>query len=180
MTHAICKVERCERPVKRLGWCNMHSARWYRTGSVEDTRIDNFSRYEVANNGCWIWTGPLFQSNGYGQFSRMYEGTNLAYRAFYLKHVGPVPDGLQLDHLCRDRRCVNPQHLEPVTAAENLRRSSAGYGARTFCKAGLHDITDPANWYVPPGRPNHRTCYPCAKAKWARQDARRRKPIASE
>ncbi|MFD7661067.1 HNH endonuclease signature motif containing protein [Streptomyces sp. NPDC059788] len=180
MAHAICKVVDCDRPVKRLGWCNMHSARWYRTGSVEDTRINNFARYEVADNGCWIWTGPLFQSNGYGQMSRVYKGTNLAYRAFYLKHVGPVPEGLQLDHLCRDRRCVNPQHLEPVTASENLRRSSMGYGARELCKAGLHDIKDPANWYVPPGQPNHRTCYPCSKAKWARQDARRRKPIVTD
>ncbi|MFF9309904.1 HNH endonuclease signature motif containing protein [Streptomyces sp. NPDC014748] len=179
MTHAICKVEDCDRPVKRLGWCNMHSARWYRTGSVEDTRINNFTRYEVSGNGCWIWTGPLFQSNGYGQMSRAYKGTNLAYRAFYLKHVGSVPEGLQLDHLCRDRRCVNPQHLEPVTPAENQRRGLMGYGARTLCKAGLHDITDPANWYSPPGNPNARSCYPCAKAKWARQDARRRKTIAT-
>lgn len=172
----VCNVDQCDLPVKRRGMCNTHSARWYRTGSTADPEspIDNFTRYVELANGCWEWTGPRFQSNGYGQMSRGYRGTKLAHRAFYLKHVGDVPDGLQLDHLCRNRRCVNPEHLEPVTGQENQLRGVTGYGARTRCRSGIHDITKPDSWYVPPGDPTQRTCYECAKAKWARRDAKRR------
>jgi hypothetical protein len=69
--------------------------------------------------GCWIWTGPL--TNGYGYFH--VEGKSArAHRWAYQVLVGPIPDGLVIDHLCRVRNCVNPAHMEPVTHAENTRR----------------------------------------------------------
>jgi hypothetical protein len=68
---------------------------------------------------CWIWTGNL-NDRGYGLVSGM--KSRLAHRAFWIEKNGPVPDGLELDHLCRNRACVRPDHLEPVTHKENMVR----------------------------------------------------------
>jgi hypothetical protein len=72
-------------------------------------------------NGCWLWTGVHIGA-GYGQAS-LNGVRQVAHRVAYELTVGPVPEGLQLDHLCRNRGCVNPDHLEPVTASENKRRA---------------------------------------------------------
>jgi hypothetical protein len=76
--------------------------------------------------GCWLWTGQA-NKGGYGAFSvgSRYDGNRRGVRAHrwaYEALVGPIPEGLQLDHLCRNPPCVNPAHLEPVTHAENMRR----------------------------------------------------------
>ena len=76
------------------------------------------------NTGCWLWLGSVYR-DGYGQIgvrARKFR----AHRASYEVFVKPIPDGLQLDHLCRVRSCVNPKHLEPVTNQENLRRGLGG------------------------------------------------------
>lgn len=78
-------------------------------------------RYEVAQNGCWIWRGTV-ATNGYGRV--MFRGRMMAaHRLFFVLHRGPIPEGLELDHLCSTRPCVNPAHLEPVTHMENIRRA---------------------------------------------------------
>lgn len=76
--------------------------------------LDNY--VPEPNTGCWLWLGAV--SNGYGRAL----GGKLAHRLMYEREVGAVPDGLDLDHLCRVRSCVNPAHLEPVTRRENLLR----------------------------------------------------------
>ena len=78
-------------------------------------------------NNCWIW--QLYKHQlGYGQVQWRIDGppskTYLAHRASYLLFVGPIPPGLEIDHLCRVRSCVNPDHLETVTHAENIRRAA--------------------------------------------------------
>lgn len=70
--------------------------------------------------GCWFWTGAI-DLKGYARFG-LARKNRTAHRVSYELFVGPIPEGLSLDHLCRVRHCVNPAHLEPVTNAENLRR----------------------------------------------------------
>jgi len=81
------------------------------------------SFYEITDSGCWTWTGAITY-RGYGVFH--YEGRwSLAHRVSHVLFVGPIPPRLQIDHLCRNTACVNPQHLEAVTAKENTRRARA-------------------------------------------------------
>jgi len=73
-------------------------------------------------SGCWVWHGAL-KSNGYGYVFAGGRDQN-AHRVAYQWFVGPIPEGLELDHLCRNRGCVNPSHLEPVTRWENIKRGA--------------------------------------------------------
>jgi hypothetical protein len=75
-----------------------------------------------AGSGCWVWQGAL--SSGYGSM-RADGRTRPAHRVFYERHLGAIPKGLDLDHLCRNKACVNPAHLEPVTRRENVWRGAA-------------------------------------------------------
>lgn len=70
-------------------------------------------------SGCWLWTGGTTRS-GYGVYGKP---QTTAHRVSYELHVGPIPSGHDMDHLCRNRACVNPDHLEPVSHHENMRRS---------------------------------------------------------
>jgi hypothetical protein len=119
-------------------------------------------RVARSDGGCWEWTGAR-DSNGYGRCSPKY-GEQWAHRLFYRELIGPLPDGLVIDHLCRNRCCVNPAHLEPVTRAENARRSPIVGGVyrerskKTHCVNG-HERT-PENLYRAPvtGHTQCRTC----------------------
>ena len=120
------------------------------------------------NTGCWLWTAAI--ARGYGVF--WFEGRQgPAHRYAYERWAGPIPDGLQLDHLCRVRNCVNPNHLEPVTCRENLLRGetfNATNAARTHCPQG-HEY-DEKNTYV---WRSQRHCRPCRADAEARYQARK-------
>lgn len=91
-----------------------------------------------AAGGCWEWQASRMP-NGYGRFVRDEGGSTLTHRIAYEMLVGPIPAGLQIDHLCRNRGCVNPAHLEPVTARQNVLRSesmAAHHAKKTHCPAG--------------------------------------------
>ena len=114
-----------------------------------DRFLDSIS--PEPNSGCWLWT-KCGTHNGYGWIKR--NGKHqYAHRTSYELFVGPIPEGLQIDHLCRVRCCVNPRHLEPVTRSENIRRGELVMRAkrrisftdgRTHCPHGHPWIKE--NW----------------------------------
>lgn len=116
------------------------------------------------SDACWMWLGAT-QAGGYGRFMDADGKPVLAHRWSYEHHVGPIPDGLTIDHLCRNTSCVRPDHLEPVTRSLNSWRASTNKD-KTHCKRG-HELT-PANVYSPPSRPQVRDCRTCRRNK--RQD----------
>lgn len=148
----------------KRGLCEKHYQRQRRHGTTLNPLIDNWSRYEVDDRGCWIWTGSTY-ANGYGKLSRRIHGTCIAHRAFYIHFVDDPPAGADLDHLCRVRRCVNPWHLEPVSRMENLARGS-GFQIQMgqTCRSGAHVILTTDDLHIDGyGR---RTCKRCWQIRY--------------
>lgn len=124
-------------------------------------RID-LNSYTVRNvDGCLIWTGRV-GPDGYGRC-----GHKSAHRRVYEALVGPIPAGLELDHLCRTRLCVEPTHLEPVTHAENIRRR---YRLQTHCVNG-HEFNGVNTYMRPTG---HRDCRECIRRRARKYKASKR------
>lgn len=118
-----CSIEGCDDPHMGRGMCRKHYLRMYKHGSLDDPRETKFwSNVDKASAApCWIWIGYRHPTSGYGRHRN-----RQAHRVVYEKLVGPIPEGLVLDHLCRVRECVNPDHMDPVTDRENLRRGEQG------------------------------------------------------
>lgn len=138
---------------------------------LTDQDIERTMKHISKSDDCWVWLGKP-ASTGYGQIGFGYPDRTVrnAHRVVYELLVGEIPEGLQLDHLCRNRMCVNPAHLEPVTQRENLLR---GHGipainaAKTHCVNG-HEFTND-NTYIY-GK-NSRMCKICVynRKKQSRQ-----------
>lgn len=176
MTDATCSIEGCERKVRARSWCSTHYARWRRYGRVdllpELTPVERFWAKvdKGGEGGCWLWTGAT--SVGYGRFN-LDDRLGMAHRISYELLIGPIPDGLHLDHLCRVTTCVNPAHLEPVTCRENIVRGvgpSAANAVKTHCIHG-HEFT-PENTHV--RSRGARECRTCMRERDRRRDERLR------
>ncbi len=129
-------------------------------------------KYDIAENGCWEWTDSA-GSRGYGALrvggkkGKMIDAHRITYETF----VGPVPGGLELDHLCRNRKCINLDHLEPVTKRINgLRGHSvcAENARKTHCKFG-HEFVSTKE-----GDRSRRRCMVCQNAAIARYQRRKK------
>lgn len=173
MAKSTCSIQGCEKKAKRKGWCSMHYSRWLNHGSTEPNfrslslaPVERFLlRIEIDSAGCWIWQGALDDS-GYAVFK--HDDQKRGHRWSYEHFKGPIPAGLQLDHLCRVRRCVCPDHLEAVDVRTNVRRGqgpTALHAAQTHCIRG-HEFT-PENTYL--NRTKYglsRTCRACRRERY--------------
>lgn len=180
-----CASDYCDREAVKRGYCTSCYGRGWRSGQwpppppKTTTHLPLKERLLARSvrdeNGCLRWTGAL-DGKGYG---RIYLGGGKAgaritgtHQAAYREWVGPIPDGMEIDHLCKVTDCLEPTHLEAVTHRENILRSDnfAGRFARqTHCKYG-HEFT-PENTYVPLKR-GGRHCRECHRIYEAERRAR--------
>lgn len=117
---------------------------------------DFWNRVDKSDD-CWLWMGSR-TSSGYGRWWISERRWVRAHRVAYELAKGPIPSGLEIDHLCRVRHCVNPAHLEAVSHKENVLRGEGDYNARkTQCKNG-HEFTAENTYVRPTGGRACRTC----------------------
>lgn len=169
-----CEAPDCDRPTIAKGLCTKHYQRQRRHGSTDAparstvnrlpmtaSMAERFEHYvDRLPSGCWQWTGYL-KPNGYGS---IWDGTRKVYAHRYAHelHNGPIPAGMQIDHLCLNKACVNPAHLDVVTQKVNLLRadgSPAINARKTHCKRG-HKFTDDNTRTNSRG---HRVCKECSR-----------------
>lgn len=154
-----CSLLGCDRRHNARGLCTTHYMRALRAGEIRPLDRSPEARFWAKvqkTDTCWLWMACT-GADGYGKFF-LGGKRHRSHRVAYVTLVGPIPEGMQLDHLCRVRSCVNPDHLEPVTSAENTRRGLAGAlnAEKSECPRG-HEYS-PENTYAYRGRRNCRTC----------------------
>lgn len=145
MPNATCIVDDCGNRTHSRGLCNRHYKRHQSHGDVpilpRKTVASRLWDKVDKTDTCWLWTGYT-TPDGYGVMAGEREGdrnrTSGVHRVSYELLVGPIPAGLEIDHLCQVRNCVNPDHLEPVTRDENARRAGV---RQTHCISG-HEFTE--------------------------------------
>jgi hypothetical protein len=145
------------------------------------------AKIAVDGNGCWLWLGYVMPT-GYGcaplGMAKRWGGSRYTHRIFYTRFVGEVPEGLEIDHLCRVKRCCNPDHLEAVTRSVNIlrgpqpelvrKRHAMARALRTHCPHGHSLRADNVGLQRRDGRVVSTYCQICHRANAARFRAKRR------
>lgn len=177
-----CKHAGCPRPHSSHGFCSPHAAQWVRHGHTWEVGRGEplelrIGRKVEAVGTCQVWRGNVM-ANGYGQIS-WNRRPWLVHRAVWTQLRGPIPAEMTIDHLCRNRACVNVDHMEVVTRGENsirgggLERTWSNRRAKTHCKHG-HEYT-PENTYVM--KSGGRACRACQRRSsldYVKRSGRRR------
>lgn len=175
MAKDTCSVDQCIRPRRKRDWCSMHYSRWLRWGTplgrVPLTPEERFWRRVARGDSglCWPWLGYV-DVEGYGGLTIRRVRT-YAHRVAYELVIGPIPGGLTLDHLCRNRVCCNPAHLEAVTSGVNTLRGNGWSGRKSRQQRCIRG--HPLEWEVAAGR-RRRVCREC-KRQWVLTDEYRAK-----
>jgi hypothetical protein len=171
MPSVACAYQGCNKPSKHRGYCVACYSRLRKSGELPlitpEERLFSYVKEDV--NGCWPWAGAR-AGTGYGTVQ--WEGRSRpAHRVLYEYFIGEIPEGLDLDHLCRVRHCVNPWHLDPVTRQVNIvRGDKPGINAgKTHCPQG--HAYDEANTIRYRGS---RFCRACKRER-AREYARKKR-----
>lgn len=173
----ICSIEGCGRAVDTKGWCGAHYMRWRRHGDPEigrpfrhQDRMAWFWQRVVGGVGCWSWLGG-HDTQGYSRVR--WEGKNQgAHRVAFLLAGGVIPEGTEADHLCRNRGCVRPDHLEFVFHRVNVQRGATGQvnglrqSKKTHCALG-HAYDEENTHWVRTGRGSGwgRQCRACGRLR---------------
>lgn len=167
MTKGTCSFPECGREAQNraVSLCGGHYTQQRRGKQLHTLRPrlaqeERFWAKVQKTESCWLWAASL-HGGGYGQF--FWDGRKqLAHRLAYELLVGPIPEDLTIDHLCRVRRCVNPSHMEPVTRAENVLRGVgiAAQRARQTSCTHEHPFTPENTYFTPKGT---RVCIACRR-----------------
>ena len=164
-----CYEQGCFKPVIAQYRCSRHYSHYrYHGGRTLDHLDRMFTRILVNENGCWVWQGHK-DKHGYGRTNIGNGKIRNTHVLFYEMLLGNIPKGLELDHLCMNQSCVNPDHLEPVTHAENLKRWGESLRI-THCLEG-HEY-DSQNTYT--NKLGRRICRKCSNEAGKRYRLRRR------
>lgn len=138
-----CIIDGCERPQRTRGWCTAHYSRWLRHGDVGGSELQSYSTPEEAFEArtewcgeCLVWTGYR-NPDGYGRLSDG-ERTVLAHRFAWERVNGQVPPNMMLDHICRNRACVNLDHLRIASRSENGQNRQ---GPDSDNRSGVRNVT---------------------------------------
>jgi hypothetical protein len=152
---------------RRCRACCRATAQRHYQPRVRRTAVERFwgkADTSAGPDACWLWRASR-ERGGYGMF-HLDGKKRLAHRVAYELAIGPVPEGLVLDHLCRTRDCVNPKHLEPVTFRENVLRGAgitAQCARKSHCLRG-HPLSGPNLYLHSDGRRECRSCRPTTLA----------------
>jgi len=144
----------------------------YKHGTAEERFWRQVNKQSIDE--CWFWIAHT-NTGGYGRFCVRQRYMMLAHRWSYQNQVGLIPSGLVIDHLCRNHACVNPNHLEPVTRLENVRRGT-GHGHETHCPQKHPYSLD--NTLHGPG--NIRRCRICRREQFNRANKKRREKLKKQ
>lgn len=152
MTSMTCKINGCDNPSRARGMCRSHHQRWRRGGDLNAplnprarSAEERIAKWTEKSGECLIWNGNVLNS-GYGQMrdsGRMV----LVHRWAWSQVNGPIPDEMQIDHICHNRLCVNPDHLRLATAKQNAENKIS---ARMDSRSGVRGVQKTANgtWHA--------------------------------